>query len=95
MQNEIIAPRLADEDGHTELTNLSGDIKALREDVREVVELIRLLAGLVPMPASGTEEEKVAIGFETRLAVMLNRHSAGHPMPERRDAIEGKLLISK
>jgi hypothetical protein len=49
----------------------------------------------VPMPASGTEEEKVAIGFETRLAVMLNRHSAGHPAAGHQDAIEGVLLVSK
>jgi hypothetical protein len=99
MPNEIIAPRLADGEGQADLQkkliNLSSGIRVLKEDVRELLELIRLLAGLVPMPVSGTEEEKVAIGFETRLAVMLNKHSAGHPMAGQKDAIEGELLISK
>jgi hypothetical protein len=99
MPNEIIAPRLADGEVQAnrqrELINLASEIRVLKEDVRELLELIRLLAGFVPMPASGTEEEQVAIGFETRLAVMLNRHSAGYPTAGHQDAIEGVLLVSK
>jgi hypothetical protein len=99
MPNENIPPRLADgdllADRQKELINLAGEIRVLKEDVRELVELIRMLAGFVPMPDSGTEDEKVAIGFETRLAVMLNRHSAGPPLAAHQDAIEGRLLIPK
>ena len=99
MPNETIAPLLVDDEGQAdrqkELINLSSEIRVLKDEVRELVELIRLLAGFVPMPASGTEEEQVAIGFEARLANMLNRHCAGHPRAGHQDAIEGKLLISK
>lgn len=99
MPNENAEPHFANGEGQTdpqkELIKLSSEIRVLKLDVRELSELLRLLTGFIPMPASGTEEEKVAIGFETRLAAMLDKHSAGHLRSQRKDAIEGTLLISK
>jgi hypothetical protein len=54
---------------------LSTEIKELKKDVMELLALLRLLSSLVQMPQSGTEEEKTAIEFETRLGAVLDKHS--------------------
>ena len=70
--------------------HLSTEITELKKDVIELLTLLRLLSSLVQMPESGTEEEKTAIEFETRLGAVLDRHS--HHFSKRMDAMEGKVL---
>jgi hypothetical protein len=62
----------------------------LKKDVTEVLALLRLLSGLAQMLESGTEEEKTAIEFETRLGAMIDKH-ARH-FSTRIDATEGEFL---
>lgn len=71
--------------------NLSTEIRELKKDVTELSNLLRILAGFVQMPAAGTEEEKAAIEFETRLGAILDKH-ASHRSTEHRDAMEGEIL---
>jgi hypothetical protein len=72
--------------------NLSAEIRELKKDVTELSELLRILAGFVQMPATGTEEEKSAIEFETRLAAILEKHARGHHLTKQTDAVEGEIL---
>jgi hypothetical protein len=72
--------------------NLSTEIRELKKDVTELSELLRILAGFVQMPATGTEEEKSAIEFETRLAAILEKHARDHHLTKQIDAIEGETL---
>ena len=73
--------------------NLSSEIRELKKDVRELSDLLRILAGFVQMPATGTEEEKAAIEFETRLGAMLDKHSSHHLTKQKQlTAIEGEII---
>jgi hypothetical protein len=81
------------EDQQTQLVNHATEIRELKEDLRELFDLVRMLAGFVSMPVSGTEEEKAAIEFETRLGAILEKHARERHMAKRRDGMEGNILI--
>jgi hypothetical protein len=72
--------------------NLSTEIRELKKDVTELSELLRILAGFVQIPASGTEEEKAAIEFEARLGAILEKHAKGQHLMKRMGATEGEIL---
>ena len=72
--------------------NLSTEIRELKKDVTELSELLRILAGFVQIPASGTEEEKAAIEFETRLGAILEKHAKGQHLMKRMGVTEGEIL---
>jgi hypothetical protein len=56
------------------LTEDVKQIKSLKDDLRELLNLMRLLGVFVQRPVSGMEEEKAAIEFDTRLRAMLEKH---------------------
>jgi hypothetical protein len=57
-----------------ELTEDAKRIKALEDDLREVLNLMRLIGALMQSTASGMAEEKAAIEFETQLKAALQKH---------------------
>jgi hypothetical protein len=77
----------------TELVDHSAEIRELKEDVRELLNLVQMLASFVEFPVAGTEEEKAAIEFETRLGAILEKHGRGPNLTQRKDGIEGKILL--
>jgi hypothetical protein len=76
-----------------ELVDFSAEIKELKEDVRELMNLVQMLASFVEFPVSGSEEEKDAIEFENRLGAMLEKHARGPNLTKRTDGIEGEILL--
>lgn len=76
-----------------ELVDFSAEIKELKEDVRELLNLVQTLASFVEFPVSGSEEEKDAIEFENRLAAMVEKHARGPHLTKRTDGIEGQILL--
>jgi hypothetical protein len=89
MPNEDIAKEMS---GGRESVDFSTEIRELKEDVRELLNLVQMLASFVDFPASGSEEEKDAIEFENRLGAMLEKHAGGPNSTKRTDAIEGEIL---
>ena len=84
---------MSNEDIVMGLSNCTKQIRELKEDVQELVDLVRLLAGILQMPVSGTEEEKTAIEFEARLQGLLQKHPRGHHhITNQKDAMEGEIL---
>ena len=72
--------------------NPSAEIVELKKDVRELLELLRILSGFVLMPPPRTEKEKAALDYEDRLGTMLDKYAGhGHPA-QHKDAIEGEML---
>jgi hypothetical protein len=70
--------------------HLSTDIMELK-DVTEILYLLRILSSFVLMPEPGTEEEKTAIEFETRLGTMIDKHAPRH-LSKQIDAIEAEVM---
>jgi len=68
------------------------EIVALKKDVRELLDLVRMLSSFVLMPSPGTEEEKTAIEFESRLGAMLDKHPTPHGLVKPLHATEGIIL---
>jgi hypothetical protein len=66
--------------------HLSTEIMELKKDVTEILDLLRILSGFVQMPEPGTEEEKTAIEFETRLGTVIDKHVPRH-LSKQMDAI--------
>lgn len=58
------------------LTEDEKQIKSLKNDLRELFNLMGLLGVFVQRPVSGTAEEKAAIEFDTRLRAMLEKQGA-------------------
>jgi hypothetical protein len=56
------------------ITEDAKEIRELKADVRELLNLIRLLDAFVQRPVSGMAEQKSAIEFSTRLRAMLQKH---------------------
>ena len=56
------------------VTEDAKEIRALKVDVWELSNLVRLLAAFVPRPVSGMVEKKAAIEFETQLQAVLQKH---------------------
>jgi hypothetical protein len=77
----------------TEQADLSTEISELKEDVWELLNLVRLLAGLVEMPVPGTENEKAAMEFETRLGAILEKRARARQSAKQRHGLEGNILI--
>jgi hypothetical protein len=77
----------------TKQADLSTEITELKEDVWELLNLVRLLAGLVEMPVPGTENEKAATEFETRLGAILEKRAGAPHLTKQRDGLEGNILI--
>ena len=71
--------------------SLLPEILEIKKDVRELMDLVRILSGLVEMPASGSEREKIGIEFEDRLAAMLDRHPKPQHLAKSMSAIEGEV----
>jgi hypothetical protein len=77
----------------TKQADLSTEISELKEDVWELLNLVRLLAGLVEMPVPGTENEKAAMEFETRLGAILEKRARARQSAKQRHGLEGNILI--
>ena len=84
---------MPNEDIEKQLSDYATEIRTLKGDVRELLDLVRLLASFVQYPASGTEEEKIAIEFESRLEGTLEKHARYQHVTKGRDAMEGEILI--
>jgi hypothetical protein len=83
---------MPEEDMESRLADCTAEISDLKKDVRELVHLVEYLASFVEMPASGTEEERVALEFESRLGAILEKHSRRLHQTKHKNAIEGELL---
>jgi hypothetical protein len=90
MPNEDIAKEMP---GVREPVDFSTEIRELKEDVRELLNLVQMLASFVDFPVSGSAEEKDAIEFENRLGAMLEKHFRGPNLTQRTDGIEGEILL--
>jgi hypothetical protein len=98
MANEDMEKQLAhaegvQEDEQRRAVDFSTEIKELKDDVRETLHLVRLLASLVQMPAPGAAEENSAIEFETRLGAMLAKHPGVRHLSKQKDGLEGNILV--
>jgi hypothetical protein len=98
MPNKEIDTRLAHAEGILQnqpinSVDFSIEIKELKDDLRETLNLVRLLASLVQMPAPGAEDETAATEFEARLGAMLEKHPAVHHSSKQRDGMEGNILV--
>jgi hypothetical protein len=56
------------------VTEDAKEIRELKTDVWELLNLVRLLDVFVQRPVSGMAEEKAGIEFETRLQAALQKH---------------------
>jgi hypothetical protein len=72
--------------------NPSAEIVELKKDVRELLELLRILSSFVLMPPPGTEKEKTALEYEDRLGAMLDKYASHGHLPHHKDALEGEIL---
>jgi hypothetical protein len=73
--------------------SLSSEFVDLKKDVRELLNLVRILSTFVLMPSPGTEEEKkTAMEFKNRLEAMLDKHPKPHGLLKPMHATEGKIL---
>jgi hypothetical protein len=86
---------MPNEDIEKQLSDYATEIRTLKGDVRELLDLVRLLASFVQYPASGTEEEKMAIEFESRLEGALEKHARYQHSMKGKDGMEGQILIAQ
>ena len=86
---------MPNEDIEKQLSDCATEIRTLKGDVRELLDLVRLLASFVQYPASGTEQEKIANEFESRLEGALEKHASYHHSMKGKDGMEGEILIAQ